>query len=71
MRYDELTRPQQRLLVRLYGGGTLRRQDDTIISGLYRMGLIRGDKLSGLGWTVCEQALPAVMARVFGDHPVR
>jgi len=71
MRYDELTRPQQRLLVRLYGGGTLRRQDETIIRGLNRMGPIRGDKISGLGWTVCEQALPTVLARVLGDHPAR
>lgn len=67
MRYDELTRPQQRLLVRLYGGGTLRGQEETIVTSLHRMALIRGEKLSRLGCSVCEEALPAVRARVLSD----
>jgi hypothetical protein len=65
--YEALTRQQQRALVRLFGGGTLRGQDEMIVSGLHRMGLIKGEKLTGLGRAVCQRALPAVLARVTGN----
>ena len=65
--YEGLTRQQQRVLVRLFGGGTLRGQDEIIVSGLHRMGLIKGEKLTGFGRAVCQRALPAVRARVMGN----
>ena len=47
--YDHLTREQQRVLIRLFGGGTLRGQNESTISGLHRLGLIKGETLTSLG----------------------
>jgi hypothetical protein len=38
--WDELTRPEQRLLIRLFGGGSLRNQNAADIDGLRRRGLV-------------------------------
>ena len=38
--WDELTRPEQRLLIRLFGGGSLRNHNATDIEGLRRRGLV-------------------------------
>jgi hypothetical protein len=38
--WDELTRPEQRLLIRLFGGGSLRNQNAADIEGLRRRGLV-------------------------------
>jgi len=49
--WDELTRSEQRLLIRLFGGGSLRNQNAVEIEGLRRRGLIDDDKnlnMSGL-----------------------
>jgi hypothetical protein len=40
MPWDELTRSEQRLLIRLFGGGSLRNQNAADIEGLRRRGLI-------------------------------
>jgi hypothetical protein len=40
MPWDELTRSEQRLLIRLFGGGSLRNQNAVDIEGLSRRGLI-------------------------------
>jgi hypothetical protein len=40
MPWDELTRPEQRLLIRLFGGGSLRSQNAADIEGLSRRGFI-------------------------------
>jgi hypothetical protein len=40
MPWDELTRPEQRLLIRLFGGGSLRNQNAADSEGLSRRGFI-------------------------------
>jgi hypothetical protein len=40
MPWDELTRKEQRLLIRLFGGGSLRNQKAADIEGLSRRGFI-------------------------------
>jgi hypothetical protein len=40
MLWDELTRLEQRLLIRLFGGGSLRNQNAADIEGLRRRGLV-------------------------------
>jgi hypothetical protein len=40
MPWDELTRSEQRLLIRLFGGGSLRNQNAADIEGLRRRGLV-------------------------------
>ena len=38
--WDELTRSEQRLLIRLLGGGSLRNQNPEAVEGLCRRGLV-------------------------------
>jgi hypothetical protein len=38
--WDELTRSEQRLLIRLFGGGSLRNQNPEDVEGLCRRGLV-------------------------------
>ncbi len=38
--WDELTRSEQRLLIRLFGGGSLRNQNAADVEGLCRRGLV-------------------------------
>jgi hypothetical protein len=38
--WDELTRTEQRLLIRLFGGGSLRNQNAADIQSLFRRGLV-------------------------------
>jgi hypothetical protein len=38
--WDELTRSEQRLLIRLFGGGSLRNQNPEAVEGLCRRGLV-------------------------------
>jgi hypothetical protein len=52
-RWRDLTREQQKILVRLYGGGSTRRVDPDSLSGLRRLALVEGNKLSGLGRNIC------------------
>jgi len=42
--WDELTRSEQRLLIRLFGGGSLRNQNAEDIEDLCRRGLVDDDQ---------------------------
>jgi hypothetical protein len=42
--WDELTRSEQRLLIRLFGGGSLRNQNPEAVEGLCRRGLVGDDQ---------------------------
>jgi hypothetical protein len=56
--WDEMTRSEQRLLIRLFGCGSLRNQDPKAIEGLYRSGLINNEgALSTQGMMVFAGAL--------------
>jgi hypothetical protein len=56
--WDELTRSEQRLLIRLFGGGSLRNQNAADIDGLRRRGLIDDEQnLSMLGLLLFTLAL--------------
>jgi|SRR5450755_454927 hypothetical protein len=56
--WDELTRTEQRLLIRLFGCGSLRNQDPKAIEGLDRRGLIDNEgALTSQGMMVFAGAL--------------
>jgi hypothetical protein len=56
--WDELTRSEQRLLIRLFGGGSVRNQSTGDIEGLRQRGLINDEqKLSLPGLLVFTLAL--------------
>jgi hypothetical protein len=56
--WDEMTRSEQRLLIRLFGCGSLRNQDPKAIEGLYRRALIDNKgSLSPQGMMVFAGAL--------------
>jgi len=58
MPWDELTRSEQRLLIRLFRGGSLRNQNAADIEGLRRRGLVDDDQnLSIPGLTVFTLAM--------------
>ena len=58
MPWDELTRSEQRLLIRLCGGGSLRNQNAEDIDGLRRCGFIDDEqKLSMPGLLVLTLAM--------------
>jgi len=42
--WDELTRSEQRLLIRLFGGGSVRNQNAADIEGLRRRGLVNDEQ---------------------------
>jgi hypothetical protein len=42
--WDELTRSEQRLLIRLFGGGSVRNQNAADIEGLRRRGLVTDEQ---------------------------
>jgi len=65
--YSDLTREQQRLLTRLYGGGTLRGQDEDIVDSLSLRGLVTGGDLTDLGRQICLEALPQLRERLGGS----
>jgi hypothetical protein len=45
--WDELTRPEQRALIKLFGGGSLRKNDPAIVDGLRARGFVdENDALS-------------------------
>lgn len=64
VRYDELPREQQSVLIRLFGGGTVRNADETAVYALDKHGLVRGEKLTALGEEVCREALPGILERL-------
>ncbi len=68
--YDELPREQQNVLIRLFGGGTVRNVNENVLHVLGQRGLIRGEKLTALGEEVCREALPGVIERL-GDRATR
>jgi hypothetical protein len=56
--WDELTRSEQRLLIRLFGGGSVRNQNAADIEGLRRRGFVNDEqKLSLPGLLVFTLAL--------------
>ena len=58
MPWDELTRSEQRLLIRLFGGGSVRNQNAADIECLRQRGLVDDDqKLSMAGLLVFTLAL--------------
>jgi hypothetical protein len=58
MPWDELTRSEQRLLIRLFGGGSVRTQNPADIEGLRRRGFINDEQnLSLPGLLVFKLAL--------------
>ena len=52
-RWRDLTREQQKILVRLYGGGSTKRVDPDSLTGLRRLALVEGNKITGLGRNIC------------------
>lgn len=67
--WNELSRAHQRVLERLWGGGTVRGQDPAIVIGLERMGYVEGDELTPLGSTLCETRLREMMKRIALETP--
>src|ERR1700733_1704153 len=57
--WDELTRSEQRLLIRLFGGGSLRNQNPEDVEGLCRRGLVDDEQnlsVPGLLALTCQSA---------------
>ena len=56
--WDELTKSEQRLLIKLFGGGTTRNELPAVVDGLRSRGLLdEAGKLSMLGLLVFTLAL--------------
>ena len=55
--WDELTRQEQRLLIRLFGGGSLRNQNAADIEGLRQRGFVDNVNLSMPGLLVFTFAM--------------
>jgi hypothetical protein len=56
--WDELTRPVQRALIKLFGGGSLRKNDPAIVDGLRARGFVdENDALSMPGLLVLTLAM--------------
>jgi len=61
--WNQLSRAHQKVLERLWAGGTLRGRDPDIVTGLRLMGYIHGDKLTPFGEQLCVNALIATLER--------
>jgi hypothetical protein len=59
-----LNRTQQRLLERLWAGGSVRGQDPAIVVGLVLMGYVMNERLTAAGETLCAGALADVVNRM-------
>jgi hypothetical protein len=58
--WDELTRPEQRALIKLFGGGSLRKNDPAVDDGLHPKGFVdENDALSMPGLLVLTLAIAA------------
>jgi hypothetical protein len=56
--WDELTRPEQRALIKLFGGGSLRKNDPAVVDGLHAKGFVdENDALSMPGLLVLTLAM--------------
>jgi len=64
IKYEKLSRPEQNVLIRLFGGGTLRNADEAALSLLLKNELISDGKLTARGEEVCREALPAIRERI-------
>jgi hypothetical protein len=63
--WDGLTRSEQRLLIKLFGGGTTRDDRPAVVHGLRRRGFVdENDKLSMLGLLVFTLAIRKQQADV-------
>jgi len=64
--WDDLSRAHQKVLARVWGGGTTRGQDQNVVTGLRLMGYMQGEKLSPKGEEMCRAALLATVQRIVG-----
>jgi hypothetical protein len=56
--WEDLTRPEQRLLIKLFGGGTTRRDDPRVVEGLRGFGFLdENDQLSMPGLRILTPAM--------------
>ena len=62
--WNELSRSHQKVLARIFGGGTTRGQDPSVVIGLHLMGYMQDDKLSAQGEELCRGALVATVQRI-------
>jgi hypothetical protein len=63
LKWSSLTRHEQKLMARLYGGGSTRGQDPKVISELRQLGLIESDGLSPSGNNLCKLLELALASR--------
>lgn len=68
--WNELSRAHQRVLARLWGGGSVRGQDPEVVIGLQLMGYMQGDRLSPIGHQLCADAYVAMADRISSRQPV-
>ena len=64
--WNELSRDHQKVLERLWAGGTLRGRDPEIVLGLRSMGYLRGNRLTAAGEQLCAAALMNILGRMKG-----
>jgi hypothetical protein len=57
MPWNELTRRQQRILIKLFGGGSLRRENSVEAADLIQRGLVTRNGLTTSGLEVFKAAL--------------
>ena len=63
--WDQLTRLEQRALIKLFGGGTLRHDNPSVVDGLHVRGLVDGnDNLSMPGLLILTLAMRKQQAEV-------
>ena len=62
--WNQLSRDHQKVLERLWAGGTLRGRDPEIVAGLRLMGYIRGNRLTSAGERLCGAALIGMVERM-------
>jgi hypothetical protein len=56
--WDELSRPEQRALIKLFGGGSLRKNDPAVVGGFRARGFVdKNDALSMPGLLVLTLAM--------------
>ncbi len=67
--WDDLTRPQQRVLERLWGGGSVSKQNPKVLLELASMGYIVGSRLTPAGDELCAKALKEMSERIRAIYP--
>ena len=67
--WNELSRAQQRVLARLWAGGSCRGQDRVTVIGLVLMGYVEGEHLTPAGERLCSDALGEIVNRLHENYP--